>query len=386
MIQKNYYKTSLIRTAPHVSPAMFSADYWMPENTDPDAVILSPDHISRRNRKILEKLSPGSSPLDVRYGICCRESAILYTPTRKMQTDDGDPYSDENRFSGILVNEPVWILDTSPDGQWFHIRTCYGNGWVLSEAVAVCRNRREWLEAQPGRGIPLVVTASRLTLQAERTEPEKEPVSYSMGTLLRPIPAEQAPKTVDDRFYFDNYVVKIPARNQDGLLIWEYRLIPVSSDVQTGYLPYTSRNVLRQIFKIQGNVYGWGDMYHSHDCSSYAMAVYRCFGFRLARNSHEQVKMPFPSVNLRNMTIPEKMSVLDHALPGSILGFDGHIVLYLGHEKNMYYGISAAGRCIPRKNRSPVSVGTAFVCELGSTLRLNGKSWISEFHTLMELK
>lgn len=385
MVQKNY-QSSLARTAPHVSPSMFSERYWLLENKDPDSVILSPDAISRRNRKILEKLSPGGPPPDVRYGICCQEAAILYTPSGKMQTSPEDPYSDENQFSGILINEPVWILDTSPDGQWFHIRTFYGSGWVLSKAVAICRNRREWLEARPGKGFFLVVTANRLTLQTERTHPQKEPVSCSMGTLLRLIPAERAPQTIDDRFYFDNYVIQIPVRTPEGLLDWEYRLIPVSENVQVGYLPYTTRNVLRQIFKIQGTIYGWGDMFRSHDCSSYAMAVYRCFGFRLARNSHEQVKMPFPSVNLRNMTIPEKMSVLNHALPGSILGFDGHIVLYLGHEKNRYYGISAAGRCIPQKGGTPVSVGTAFLCELGDTLRLNGRSWLSEFHTLMELK
>ena len=51
-------------------------------------------------------------------------------------------------FSGILVNEPVWILETSADGQWFRIRTCFGSGWVQRRFIAVCRSRREWLDAQ----------------------------------------------------------------------------------------------------------------------------------------------------------------------------------------------------------------------------------------------
>ena len=116
------------------------------------------------------------------------------------------------------------------------------------------------------------------------------------------------------------------------------------------------------------------------------MAVYRCFGFRLARNSSDQIKMPFPSANLQQMSSREKTAALSHALPGSILGFRGHIVLYLGHEKDRYYGISAAGRCIPCRGEQPVSAGTAFLCELETTCRRNGCSWLSEFQTLLELK
>lgn len=386
MIQANYLKTIYVRTAPCVTPSMLSADYWIAKCEKPDTVILSPEEISEQNRHISEQLSSGETATEIQYGICCTESAVRCLPTTEIRTESGDPYSDENRFSGILVNEPVQILGSAENGRWYHIRTYYGSGWILSDHIARCRNLQEWLDAQSQPEVPLVVTAGWLTLQTERTAPQKEPASYSMGTCLRLIPAVQAPKTVDDRFYFDNYVVQVPSRNPEGYLTWEYKLIPVSEDVHPGWLPYTSRNVLRQIFKLQGTVYGWGDTYRSHDCSSYAMAVYRCFGFRLARNSSDQIKMPFPSANLQQMSSREKTAALSHALPGSILGFRGHIVLYLGHEKDRYYGISATGRCIPRKGEQPVSAGTAFLCELETTCRRNGCSWLSEFQTLLELK
>ena len=366
---------------------MLSPEYWIAKCENPDSVILSPEEISRQNQHISEQLSAGKeTPSPIRYGICCTESAIRYFPTLESRTEPDDPYSDNNRFSGILVNEPVQILDSAENGRWLRIRTVYGSGWILSEHIAECRNQQEWLNAQKQPDAFLVVTAGRLTLQTERTRPQKEPASYSMGTCLRLIPALQAPKTVDSRFYFDNYVVQVPSRDPEGYLNWEYKLVPVSEDVHTGWLPYTSRNVLHQIFKIQGSVYGWGDMYRSHDCSSYAMAVYRCFGFRLARDSSDQMNMPFPSVNLQNMSTAEKTAVLNHALPGSILGFRGHIVLYLGYEKDRYYGISAAGRCIPREGEQMVSAGTAFICELETIRRKNGRSWLSEFQILLELK
>ncbi len=368
-----------------MTPAMLSADYWIARQPNPDQRILSPEEIETKSLPAASRLSfPDLQSPETRWGICCAESGIFYHPTRKQTKDEEDPWSDENRFSGILVNEPVWILETSADGQWFRIRTCFGSGWVQRRFIAECRSRREWLDAQDPEALFLIVTAGRLTLLPQRTAPQKEPASYRMGTCLRLIPALQAPKTIDGRFYLDNYVVRIPARDPDGFLSWDYQLIPVSADVHIGFLPYTRRQLLCQIFKLQGDIYGWGDMYRSHDCSSYAMAVYRCFGFRLARDSSDQARMPFPSIDLKGLKPAEKKAALRRSAPGSLLWFQGHIMLYLGWQDDRYYSISAAGRCCLHSGEPAVSAGTAFLCELGSICRKNGRSWLSELQKVLE--
>ena len=361
---------------------MLCADYWISRLEKPDQLLLSAEAVSRQN--LLIQNPSASEAAGCACGICCSESSLFYRPVREPQTEPEDPYSDENRFSGVLVNEPVEILETTDNELWLRVRSPRGSGWIPAEAVARCRSRTEWLEAQETGDSPLIVTGRRLFLQTERSRPEKEPASYRMGTCFRLIPAMQAPRTIDNRFYFDNYVIRVPLRDTDGFLNWVYRLIPVSEDVHVGWLPLTPRNLLQQIFKIQGDVYGWGDMYRSCDCSSYAMAVYRCFGLFLPRDSSRQAQMPVFSVNLQGQSSREKAAVLTRALPGSLLWFPGHIVLYLGHEKENFYGISATGSCLPCRGEEPVSAGTVFLCELNSMCRKNGRSWLSEFQKLLE--
>ena len=369
-----------------MTPAMLSADYWIARQPNPDQRILSPEEIETKSLPAASRLSfPDLQSPETRWGICCAESGIFYHPTRKQTKDEEDPWSDENRFSGILVNEPVWILETSADGQWFRIRTCFGSGWVQRRFIAVCRSRREWLDAQDPDSLFLVVTAGRLTLLPQRTAPQKEPASYRMGTCLRLIPALQAPKTIDGRFYLDNYVVRIPARDPDGFLSWDYQLIPVSADVHIGFLPYTRRQLLCQIFKLQGDIYGWGDMYRSHDCSSYAMAVYRCFGFRLARDSSDQARMPFPSIDLKGLKTAEKKSGSPAARPPEASSGSRDISCSISAGRMTATTASAPQDDAACTAGSPaVSAGTAFLCELGSICRKNGRSWLSELQKVLE--
>ena len=114
------------------------------------------------------------------------------------------------------------------------------------------------------------------------------------------------------------------------------------------------------------------------------MAVYRCFGFRLARDSSDQARMPFPSIDLKGLKPAEKKAALRRSAPGSLLLFQGHIMLYLGWQDDRYYSISAAGRCCLHSGEPAVSAGTAFLCELGSICRKNGRSWLSELQKVLE--
>ena len=200
-----------------MTPAMLSADYWIARQPNPDQRILS---ARKSKQKAFRPASPAFFPdlqsPEIRLGICCGRIRDFLPSHRKQTKDEEDPWSDENRFSGILVNEPVWILETSADGQWFRIRTCFGSGWVqrrfIADAAAagngwMRRIRRPFFSLSPPDGSPCCRSGRR---------PQKEPASYRMGTCLRLIPAPAGSKTIDGRFYLDNYVVRIPARDPMG--------------------------------------------------------------------------------------------------------------------------------------------------------------------------
>jgi len=136
-------------------------------------------------------------------------------------------------------------------------------------------------------------------------------------------------------------VVKIPTRDDNGNLKFEYALIPRNADVNLGYLPYTKANIIKQAFKFQGERYGWGGMFNGRDCSAFIMDIYRSMGIKLPRNSSEQGKLAagiyheFP----KTMTLRERQKIFDKLEPGTGLYMSGHAMLYLGKYKGEYYMI-----------------------------------------------
>lgn len=283
----------------------------------------------------------------IRYGIAVERTNIRAFPTEDVITgDSGNLYYDELQHSELLASEPVVIFHTSLDGEWYFGLSNRSFGWFRVDSVALCPEREQWLKWQEEDDI-LVITGKRVVLDRNPYEPETAGIALTMGTVLQLAGEEELAEVDYDRTPYGCYTVKIPVRDEEGNLACTYAYLPMGEDVSVGYVPYTQENLLRQIFKMMGTTYGWGGINGVTDCSGYTYQVYRCFGFKLPRNSSQQASIPCSCYDMSGMKTADKKEVLDSLPPGSLLRFPGHIMFYLGKRGDNYYVISALSNFIP---------------------------------------
>jgi len=320
----------------------------------------------------------------VTKAVTIRRSNLRVVPEDNFYSDDKDFwYDDAAQNSGILMNCPVLILWKSADKKWYYVQTEYCTGWIHADDVATCTDEQferyfDWAETSKGQFITVV--CDRLQLSDDsftringvyRNKPQ-----LFMGTNLH---IQGWTQEVQDKFSpripFACYLAEIPFRKTDGTLGILYGAIPYSAAVK-GYLPYTTSNILKLAFQSLGIRYGWGGMEEARDCSEYLKDIHRCFGFNFPRNSRAQMAMPGKAFDTGSKKLSEKKKILDSLDPGTVLGFSGHVFMYLGKENGKYYTISALGSYYPddfyeeKTDACSVNVNTLDV------KRKTGRSWL----------
>ena len=322
----------------------------------------------------------------IRFGVVTRRSDIRSFPTGDVVTDDAkDVCYDILQESAILYNEPVVVLHETRNGLWYYIVMSQYRGWVPSKDVALFQTRAQWEQARAHKDF-LVVTGNKIQLEPDPYAPALSGLELSMGVAVDLARPAEYPASIGDRVPMNNYVVKLPTRQEDGMVKYEYAMIPVNRDVSRGYLPYTRANVMTQAFKMLGDRYGWGGMLNSRDCSAFTFEIYRCFGFQLPRNSGAQALIPCKTYDFDGKATKERQKILDQLKPGSILNQPGHITLYLGKVNGRYYVIDDTGGFAPVGNSTPVSarIRTVVVNELG-VRRANGVTWLDSLLKAKEI-
>lgn len=426
---------------PSVHNEMLHADYWIKQLPNPDKIIMPVEEINNFNQDILQDV-PGSvidlktypeslsrtqlgqildrsfpdgqyytgdqavEPVfwtelqkqisldgieeinQVKYGFTVRRSNLRTFPTASIIGEEpGDPGFDLFQDSSVLAAEPLLILHYSPDRQWYFVQIDNYAGWLPAVDVAIS-DRGEWLEYQDEKDF-LVVTANHLRLDANPLAPEISELEFSMGCKLPLVGATESSTTLDMRVAHGNYLIKIPTRNAVGLLEFKIGALPISDDVVEGYLPYTRANIIRQVFKMQGDRYSWGGMLNGRDCSSLVMELYRCFGFRLARNTDAQEFSTGETTSFKNHDRVERENLMNQLMPGAILHFSGHEMLYLGKEGGRYYVINALGSYARYKTGNSelerVQVRSVVINDL-SIMLYNGNEWLDEITTAKQLE
>lgn len=377
--------SSFIRVAEDVSLDMITPEFWIDRQENPKEIIMSRLEIDIWNKEYLKTDFWQDERVNdtTKYGYTVERASIRKEPSETIIPDEnGDERFCRLQISSILMNEPVIVFNESNDGEWYYIKCRFCEGWIEKENVGICENFQQWQANMKPENF-LVITGNREILNVDTEHTNVSEKVLHMGTKLELVEYESYCGSEGGRIPFQCYIVKIPIRNDEGILEYEFAFVPVSMDVNIGYLPYTMENLIEQMFKISGDRYGWGGMYDARDCSQYIMEIYSLFGFEFARNSASQAIMPFDGYDVKNKTDKEKIEALDKVLTGSILYFEGHVMLYLGKIEGEHYVISETARIM--QENEIINAHSCMITPL-SVKRPNGNTWLSSIEYIREIK
>ena len=306
----------------------------------------------------------------VRWGIAVRRSSLRLCPAADGIFDEpNDTEFDSLQATILNPGEVVVILHKSTDDQWLFVQSNTYRGWMLADDVAET-SYKEWSKCQNPKNF-LVVIAAKLNIQTDA-----ENLLVEMGSHLPVIGKEG-----------DNYIVKLPKRQENGQVCFIEVVVPADENVHLGDLPYTRANIIKQAFKFYGQPYGWGGLNDSVDCSSFTMDIYRCFGFVMPRDADTQ---EVGVGKVWAVTPANVETVLNKALPGATLHMNGHVMLYLGRIGDSYYVINSLGSYGDSRTvgsdglLARVPVMQVVTTDIKNTLRRNGKSFMADLRTVKQ--
>ena len=313
----------------------------------------------------------------LRYAVAVSRTTLHTFPSDEQILDDpADPEFDYQHLTGVRVNEPLVIYAESADGAFYLVRSVCCPGWVPAEDVAVCADKAEWLGAWDFAAEDTLVVWGTYTTAQSNVAPEVSRRLLTQGTTLQRVELEDRNTLVNNRAAYNNHVVWLPVRNDDGSYAKKLCLIAEHAEVSVGYLPMTQENISRVALSVLGDAYGWGGMMLSDDCSGYVRNIYKCFGLELARNTNWQQKMPLFQLNLEGLSDAQKAAAIQ-ALPlGATLFFSGHEMLYLGCVDGKLYVVSSVSSIMNpdvdgrRQRARDVMINTLDV------KRANGNTWL----------
>lgn len=282
--------------------------------------------------------------LSIRYGYSVARASLRALPTNDFAGEtESDLFYDKLVQSECMPFLPVMVVHESKDGEWYFVWFYGFGGWIEKDKIALCPSREDWLARQE-KGDFLLVTGRELRLNVDRGNKELSGLVLPMGTRMPLLTVEETPESVSSRATFNSYAVKLPVRGADGMIEDRVALVPMSADVHIGYMDYTSRNVLTQAFKLLGDRYGWAGLDLSNDCSGIVREIWLCFGIEMDRTAGLQSRTFLAKIiDVENASTEEKMTALAGLMPGSLVYFPGHIMIYLGTRNHIPYVISSVG-------------------------------------------
>lgn len=401
---------------PNVTPAMQEEKFWLSKLREPSEAIMDQSQIARFNKEVIARLPEtvydlhqypsevvrdelvrlitvpkppetsryvngrpvsaeyyttlraecnlsGIAPITpVRYGFTVSRASIRTFPTADCVTSRSyDREFDSMQETTLDPAEPVILLHQSLSKDWYYVQSYNYRGWLPASAVAIAVSRQEWLQYVDSAEF-LTVTSSKIIVG------ENE---FAMGAKLPLADRQISPIIVDRLTAGGSYAVRLPLRGPNGELIFELAAVAGDSRVVKGYLPYTRANIIRQVFKLQGQRYGWGGMYGGWDCSSLVLDVYRSFGFKLPRNADEQEQAAGRTVTFAGNARVSQLAGLE---PGAAVYMPGHVMMYLGGHGENQYIIHALGGYSTANGRVPVM--QVVVSDLALTLK-SGKTYLN---------
>lgn len=312
--------------------------------------------------------------MQYKYAICTTRTCMRGFPTDYPMWDDPtDPDFDYLYHTMIRVNEPLLLLTRSADKNYYLALSQGISGWIPAADVAICKDREEWLDAWHTDDV-LVVYDDKIYTEDSNIAPQTANRKLPMGTRLPLADESDIKGKINNRTAYNNHVVWMPVRNEDGTFKKELALIGENRKVSEGYLPLTTENIMKVAMNQLGDAYGWGGMLGSEDCSGYMRDIYACFGLDLPRSA-DRTRGVLKNWSLSGMSDEQKAAFIRQLPPGTILTFSGHEMMYLGQEGDNLYVISSISNIRLPGDKSNTRVRGAVINTLG-LWRGDGQTWL----------
>lgn len=298
----------------------------------PDGTKLTESHY----QPYLDKMALNSiaDNVEVRFAVVANRTPMRMLPTLDRVLNREMDY-DIDRFqeTALFPGEAIAVLHQSADGEWLFVQNYHYRAWVQSKHIAFAKRETvaEFVKAEDF----LVVTGDKVFTNFNPHDPTTSEIQLDMGVKL-PLADRQTIDThhVHGHNPYASFPVLLPTRNADGGLQVKVALVPRNADVNKGYLPMTSANIVRQAFKFLGERYGWGHDFNGRDCTGFIGEIYKSFGLLMPRNSGQQGKSEIGS-NIRfkkNTPVADKMPTFYNLTVGQLLYLPGHVAMVLGYD------------------------------------------------------
>lgn len=386
-------------TPPHgvvgIGDAQLTADFWVAQLDQPDAVVLDAAAIAAQNEKLLRTdpsmndltTLPASLPrarivewiqdlssrpgkplydedgnpvpaatldglmdaLDLqaiaddtktRYGMALRRTALRGFPTGlRVFSARGETDIDRFQESALFPGTPVAIAHQSRDGKWLWVVSPRYKAWVSAQDIA--EGSREQVLAYADKAPPYrVVLGAKVSTVFAREQPQLSELQLDMGVRV-PLADVPPDAPVNGQHPYSSWTVELPIRAADGSLGFAPALLQKNQDTAGAYLPLTHANLVRQAFKFLGERYGWGHSYNGRDCSGFVSEVYRSMGVELPRNTRDQSVSPALNhvIFARDEGSERRKAAVDALQVGDLIYIPGHVMMMIGRIDGAPYVI-----------------------------------------------
>lgn len=318
--------------------------YWLARTQNGDKILFTPAQIKKFNdfvrerdpfsanlnkfpskldaTAIADKIRTLAAPTDncnldglngkipVRYAVSVERANVRNLPS----PHDGDRY-DSLQGTALDPAEAVAVLWDSADAKFVFAQTRNYFGWIEKNSLAFT-SRAVWLSYANPKNF-LAVTANKIALDLDGRA-----LIFQMGAKI---------PLVNTARQNDCWSARLPVSHNGALREVKFP-IPADEAVNLGWLDCTTNNFIRQSFKFLGDVYGWGGLGNSVDCSAFVNDVYRSMGLEIPRDADKQEgAMPIVAV-FNDVTHADRLDIVSRAPTGALLFKPGHVLLNLGTD------------------------------------------------------
>ncbi len=290
----------------------------------------------------------GVKRIFVKYAVTVNNVNLRFFPTQEVYVrKKQDTHFDIMMKTHLNLDEPVAILHTSKDKEWYYVESKYARGWAQRKDLALLSY--EAIKKYQGESKPLTTISVSSKVYSKEDKEVIPPLTIPMGVSLRlgkeqvngQVEKDKIKGKINDAFS-SKLTILLPTKKAKAEEMELREFLIDRKDVHLGKLPLTKKNLIQQSFKFLDVAYEWGGGAVNVDCSLFLLRVFSSMGINLPRSSTGQKKV-FSQKGFNQATNNFTDSFIDEPknfLPQiSFLAKPTHIMLFLGKYESRDYFI-----------------------------------------------